>query len=149
MWRRFTREGFTAPPCCQYCQPQDLVLPMLLPQVLYTAVARVKVGVAKVGVAVVVKAEVEAARAKVVVALYLLLPAPQFHQRPHLNQESCCCCRRSSLQVMPLWRCCLWKRRSYTDDRKRAAEGDRKLPADDGRRRRLGTTGGVGSHKST
>ena len=45
---------------------------MLWPQVLYTAVARVEVGVAKkAGVAV-----VKAARAEVVVALSYLLPAP-------------------------------------------------------------------------
>ena len=45
---------------------------MLLPQVFYTAVARVEVGVAKkAGVAV-----VKAARAKVVVSLNFWLPAP-------------------------------------------------------------------------
>ena len=52
-----------APPCRRCCQPQGLVLPMLLPQMLYMAVARVEVGVAKVGV-VVVQAEVEAATAE-------------------------------------------------------------------------------------
>ncbi len=75
-------------------QPHGLVLPMLVPQVLYTAVARVEVGVAKAGV-VVVQAEAYAARVKVVVTLNFLLPASLCHQRPHPNQESCCCCRRS------------------------------------------------------
>ena len=71
----------SAPPCRRCCQPQGLVLPMLLPQVLYTAVARAEVGVAKAGV-VVVQAEAYASRAKVVVALSFLLPAPPCHQCP-------------------------------------------------------------------
>ena len=47
---------------------------MLLPQVFYTAVARVEVGVAKEG-EVVVKVEVEAARAKEVEPNFLI-PVP-------------------------------------------------------------------------
>jgi hypothetical protein len=82
------------PPCCRCRQPQGLVLPMLSPQVLYTVVERVEVGVAKAGVAV-VKGEVEAARAKVMETLNFSLPAPPCYQRPQPNQESCCGCRRS------------------------------------------------------
>ncbi len=77
----------SAPPCRRCCQPQGLVLPMLLPQVLYTAVARAEVGVAKAGV-VVVQAEAYASRAKVVVALSFLLPAPPCHQRPHPTRKA-------------------------------------------------------------
>ncbi len=59
------------------------MLPMLLPQVLYTAVARIEVGVAKAGV-VVVKGEVkvEVARAKVVVALPLATSAAMLPKPP-------------------------------------------------------------------
>jgi hypothetical protein len=61
---------------------------MLLLQLLYMTMARVEVGVAKAGVAA-VKAEVEAARAKVVVEPnFLILPAPPCHQRPPLQAEN-------------------------------------------------------------
>jgi hypothetical protein len=60
---------------------------MLLLQVLYMTMARVEVGVAKAGVAV-VKADVEAARAKVVVEPNFLIPAPPCHQRPPPQAEN-------------------------------------------------------------
>ena len=85
---------------------------MLSPQVLYTAVER-----------------------EVVVAMNFLLPAPPCHQRPPPQKAAAApagahfkSCRSGGAASGSADR--------DTDHRKRAAEGDRKLPADDGRKRR-------------